>query len=49
MIDAAGPETMPFRELVALVRARRGRELADRPHPPPVMAAAARALGLLRP
>jgi NADH dehydrogenase len=47
VIDAAGPETMPFNELVALVReAVNGRSPIIHV-PPPVMAVVARALGLL--
>jgi uncharacterized protein YbjT (DUF2867 family) len=47
VIDAAGPETMPFRDLVALVRgAVRARSPILR-LPPSVMLAAARALGLI--
>jgi uncharacterized protein YbjT (DUF2867 family) len=47
VLDAAGPETMPFRDLVVLVR---GAVETDSPIlriPPALMAAAARALGLL--
>jgi uncharacterized protein YbjT (DUF2867 family) len=47
VIDAAGPETMPFREFVALVRAAVGSNVPILRIPPTVMAAAARALGLL--
>jgi NADH dehydrogenase len=47
VIDAAGPETMPFRDLVALIRAAVGTNAPILRIPPPVMAAAARALGLL--
>jgi uncharacterized protein YbjT (DUF2867 family) len=47
VIDAAGPETMPFGELVALVRAAVDTHAPILRIPPPVMAAAARALGLL--
>jgi NADH dehydrogenase len=47
VIDAAGPETMPFRDLVALVRAAVDTNSPILRIPPPVMAAAARALGLL--
>jgi NADH dehydrogenase len=46
-IDAAGPETLPFRDLVALIRAAVGSNSPILRLPPPVMAAAARALGLL--
>jgi uncharacterized protein YbjT (DUF2867 family) len=47
VIDAAGPETMPFGELVALVRSAVGARSPIVHTPPAVMAAAARALGLL--
>jgi uncharacterized protein YbjT (DUF2867 family) len=47
VIDAAGPETMPFRDLVALVRAAVGTSAPILRVSPTVMAAAARALGLL--
>jgi uncharacterized protein YbjT (DUF2867 family) len=47
VIDAAGPETMPFRDLVALVRAAVDTSSPIVHIPPPVMAIAARALGLL--
>ncbi len=47
VIDAAGPETMPFRDLVALVRAAVNTNAPILHIPPPIMAAAARALGLL--
>ncbi|MHB8657295.1 MAG: SDR family oxidoreductase [Solirubrobacteraceae bacterium] len=47
VIDAAGPETMPFRELIALVRAAVNTSSPIIHAPAPVMAAAARALGLL--
>ena len=47
VIDAAGPQTMPFRDLVALVRAAVGTNAPILRIPAPVMAAAARALGLL--
>ncbi len=47
VIDAAGPETMPFRDLVALVRAAVQTNSPVLRIPPPVMAAAARVLGLL--
>ncbi len=47
VIDAAGPETMQFRDLVALVRAAVDANPPILHVPPLVMAAAARALGLL--
>jgi NADH dehydrogenase len=47
VVDAAGPETMPFRDLVALVRARVGASAPILHVPPAVMAAASRALGLI--
>jgi uncharacterized protein YbjT (DUF2867 family) len=47
VIDAAGPETMPFRELVALVRGAIDTKSPILQIPPPLMLAAARALGLL--
>jgi uncharacterized protein YbjT (DUF2867 family) len=47
VIDAAGPETMPFRDLVTLVRAAVNANAPILHIPPPVMAAVARALGLL--
>jgi NADH dehydrogenase len=47
VIDAAGPETMPFRDLVTLVRAAVNANAPILHIPPPVMAVAARALGLL--
>jgi uncharacterized protein YbjT (DUF2867 family) len=47
VIDAAGPETMPFRSLVTLIRAAVDTNPPILRIPPPVMAAAARALGLL--
>ncbi len=47
VIDAAGPETMPFGELVALVRAAVNSHAPILHLPPSVMAATARALGLL--
>jgi nucleoside-diphosphate-sugar epimerase len=47
VIDAAGPETMPFHDLVALVRGAVGGHAPILRLPPPVMLAAARALGLL--
>jgi uncharacterized protein YbjT (DUF2867 family) len=47
VIDAAGPETMPFRDLVALIRAAVDTNSPILRLPPPVMAAASRVLGLL--
>ena len=47
VIDAAGPETMPFRDLVALVRAAVDTNSPILRIPPALMAAAARALGFL--
>ena len=47
VIDAAGPETMPFRDLVALVRSAVDASSPIVHLPPPVMAIAARALGRL--
>jgi uncharacterized protein YbjT (DUF2867 family) len=47
VVDAAGPERMRFRELIALVRAAVGSRGPVIPLPPVVMTAAARALGLL--
>jgi uncharacterized protein YbjT (DUF2867 family) len=47
VIDAAGPETMPFGDLVALVRAAVHTNSPILRIPPAVMAAAARALGLV--
>jgi uncharacterized protein YbjT (DUF2867 family) len=47
VIDAAGPETMPFRDLVALIRAAVDTNSPILRLPPRVMAAAAGALGLL--
>ena len=47
VIDAAGPETMPFGDLVALVRAAVETNSPILRIPPVVMAAAARALGLV--
>ena len=47
VIDAAGPETMPFRDLVALVRTAVNTNAPILHIPPQLMAAAARALGLL--
>ena len=46
MLDAAGPETTPFGELIALVRSAVGARSPIVRMPPPLMAAAARALGL---
>jgi NADH dehydrogenase len=46
VIDAAGPETMPFRELVALVRSAVHARSPIMHVPPSLMAATARALGL---
>jgi uncharacterized protein YbjT (DUF2867 family) len=47
VIDAAGPEQMSFAKLVALIRAAVGTHGPIIPLPPVLMAAAARALGLL--
>jgi uncharacterized protein YbjT (DUF2867 family) len=47
VIDAAGPETMPFGELVALVRAAVSSHAPILHLPPTMMAGTARALGLL--
>jgi uncharacterized protein YbjT (DUF2867 family) len=47
VIDAAGPETMPFRDLVTLVRAAVNTSSPIVRIPPPLMLAAARALGFL--
>jgi NADH dehydrogenase len=47
VIDAAGPETMPFGELVARIRAAVRSSSPILNVPPPVMTVAARALGLL--
>src|SRR5258708_5444191 len=47
VIDAAGPETMSFGELVALVRAAVGSSSPILRIPPTMMAAAARLLGLV--
>ena len=47
VIDAAGPETMAFAELVAKVRTAVGAHAPIIHAPAPLMAAAARALGLL--
>jgi NADH dehydrogenase len=47
VIDAAGPETMAFEKLVALIRDAVGARAVILHVPPPVMGVAARALGLL--
>ncbi len=47
VVDAAGPETMRFRDLVALVRAAVDAHAPIVRVPPLLMAAAARALGLV--
>jgi uncharacterized protein YbjT (DUF2867 family) len=47
VIDAAGPETMPFRDLVALIRSAVNARSPVIRIPPTLMAAAARGLGLL--
>jgi NADH dehydrogenase len=47
VIDAAGPETMAFAELVALIRRATGARALIVHVPPAVMGLAARALGLL--
>lgn len=47
VLDAAGPETMPFRDLVALIRSAVNARSPIFHIPPPLMAAAARGLGLL--
>ena len=47
IVDAAGPETMRFSDLVGLVRSTVGRRSPIVHVPPALMAAAARALGLL--
>jgi uncharacterized protein YbjT (DUF2867 family) len=47
VVDAAGPETMSFAELVALVRKAVNARSPILHVPPPLMAASARALGLL--
>ena len=47
VLDAAGPETMAFEELVALIRDAVGARALMVHVPPPVMGLAARALGLL--
>ena len=47
VIDAAGPETMPFRDLVTLIRGAVRTRSPILAIPPALMAAAARGLGLL--
>lgn len=47
VLDAAGPETMTFHDLVALIRSAVGARSPILHVPPPLMAAAARGLGLL--
>jgi uncharacterized protein YbjT (DUF2867 family) len=47
VLDAAGPETMPFRDLVALIRSAVNAHAPIIHVPPSVMSAAARGLGLL--
>jgi uncharacterized protein YbjT (DUF2867 family) len=47
VLDAAGPETMPFRELVALIRSAVNARSPVIRIPPLLMAAAARGLGVL--
>jgi len=47
VIDAAGPETMPFGDLVALLRSAVNARAPIIHTPPPLMALVARALGLL--
>jgi uncharacterized protein YbjT (DUF2867 family) len=47
VVDAAGPETMPFRDLIALIRTAVNARSPILHIPPPLMAAAARGLGLL--
>lgn len=47
VLDAAGPETMEYRELVALVRRAVGSRSLVLPMPTPAVLAAARVLGLL--
>jgi uncharacterized protein YbjT (DUF2867 family) len=47
VVDAAGPQTMPFAELVALIRRATGARAPIVDVPAPIMALAARALGLL--
>jgi uncharacterized protein YbjT (DUF2867 family) len=47
VIDAAGPETMAFDELAALIRNATGARARIVHVPAPIMALAARALGLL--
>ena len=46
VVDAAGPETMTFRELVALIRRTTGAHALIVNVPAPIMSLAARALGL---
>ena len=47
VVDAAGPETMPFRDLVALIRSAVNARAPIVHVPPALMKAAARGLGLL--
>lgn len=47
IVDAAGPETMPFEDLVRAVRSAVGSRAAIVHVPPPVMSLAARAVGFL--
>src|SRR5918994_81241 len=47
VIDAAGPETLTFDELVVLIRRATGAHALIVHVPPPIMRLAARALGLL--
>ncbi|MDQ2894865.1 MAG: NAD-dependent epimerase/dehydratase family protein [Actinomycetota bacterium] len=47
VVDAAGPERMPFVDLITLIRTATGRHGPVVPLPPALMTAAARALGLL--
>jgi nucleoside-diphosphate-sugar epimerase len=47
IVDAVGPERMPFRDLVALVRNAVNAHAPIIPHTRSLMAAAARGLGLL--
>jgi uncharacterized protein YbjT (DUF2867 family) len=47
VVDAAGPETMPFRDLVAMIRSAVNARSPIVHLPPPLMSAAARGLGLL--
>ncbi|MGO9753727.1 MAG: SDR family oxidoreductase [Solirubrobacteraceae bacterium] len=47
VVDAAGPETMPFRDLVAMIRSAVHARSPIVHLPPSLMAAAARGLGLL--